>query len=106
MRFRTLFFLLCCLLARDLSYSQKLNFKIYSVNDGLASNSILRIYQDHNGFMWLLSWDGISKYDGYQFKNFTEQQGLSSNMANDIYETGKQFWLAENNGTVDILEND
>jgi signal transduction histidine kinase/ligand-binding sensor domain-containing protein len=56
--------------------------------------------------MWFLSWDGISKYDGYQFKNFTEQQGLSSNMANDIYENGNQFWLAENNGTVDILEND
>ncbi len=106
MSFRALFFSACVILFSNFSFAQKLNFKIYSVNDGLVSNSIIRIHQDNNGFLWMLSWEGISKYDGYQFINFTEQQGLSSNMVNDVYESGKQLFVAENNGTVDILESD
>lgn len=40
------------------------------IEQGLSNNSIRCIYQDHNGFMWFGTYDGLNRYDGYQFKVF------------------------------------
>ncbi len=40
-------------------------------------NSITRnIIQDSKGFFWLATWDGIIRYDGTSFTNFTNKEGL------------------------------
>lgn len=62
-------------------------FKNYTVNDGLVSNTIRRIFQDSKGFLWIATWEGLSKYDGHKFNNYTMANGLSHYMVNDIYET-------------------
>ncbi|MBL0155372.1 MAG: hypothetical protein IPP93_18640 [Chitinophagaceae bacterium] len=87
--------------------AQHLIFKTYTVEDGLVSNPIRRIYQDGKGFMWIGTWEGLSKYDGNKFTNFNTANGLSHNMVNDIYESADgKLYLAENNGTVDVLQED
>lgn len=97
----------CFLLIGFPATAQPLILKKYTVEDGLVSNPVRRIYQDKNGFMWIATLEGLSKYDGAKFTNYTTANGLSHNMVNDIYESpdGKLF-LAENNGTVDILQHD
>lgn len=87
--------------------SQQLIFKNYTVEDGLVSNPVRRIYQDARGFLWIGTWEGLSKYDGHKFTNYTTANGLSHNMINDIYESedGKLL-VAENDGTVDVLQRD
>ena len=94
-------------LCHSLLDAQQLIFKTYTVEDGLVSNPIRRIYQDNKGFIWIATWEGLSKYDGNKFTNYTIANGLSHNMVNDIYESpdGK-LYVAENNGTVDILKQD
>jgi ligand-binding sensor domain-containing protein len=82
-------------------------FKTYTVEDGLVSNPIRRIYQDGKGFMWIATWEGLSKYDGHRFTNYTTVNGLSHNMVNDMYESADgKLYVAENNGAVDILQRD
>ncbi|MDB5201339.1 MAG: hypothetical protein JWQ27_748 [Ferruginibacter sp.] len=87
--------------------AQRFLFKTYSVEDGLVSNPVRRIYQDSKGFMWIATQEGLSKYDGNKFSNYNTTNGLSHNMVNDVYESADgKLWVAENNGTVDILYRD
>ena len=87
--------------------AQQLIFKTYTVEDGLVSNPVRRIFQDSRGFIWIGTWEGLSKYDGHKFTNYTSANGLSHNLVNDIYESADgKLYVAENNGAVDILQQD
>jgi len=87
--------------------AQQRIFKTYTIEDGLVSNPVRRIYQDSRGFIWIATWEGLSKYDGNKFTNYTIANGLSHNMVNDIYESDDgKLYIAENDGSTDILYND
>ncbi len=90
-----------------LSTAQQHIFKTYTVEDGLVSNHVRRIYQDKKGFLWIATIEGLSKYDGHKFINYTTVNGLSHNNLNDVYESADgKLYLAENDGTVDIIQHD
>ena len=52
--------------------AQQLQAKLshYSTEDGLASNAIQQIVQDDYGYIWLATWNGLSRFDGYDFFNY------------------------------------
>src|SRR5215831_16409924 len=85
--------------------AQHFIFKTYTVEDGLVSNPVRRIYQDSKGFIWIATWEGLSKYDGDKFTNYTIVNGLSHNLVNDVCESADgKLYVAENNGIVDLLD--
>jgi ligand-binding sensor domain-containing protein/two-component sensor histidine kinase len=87
--------------------SQNIDFKTYTVNDGLVANPVRKVIQDSKGFMWIATWEGLSKYDGNKFTNYTTANGLSFDMINDMHENASgRIYLAENNGSLDIIEHD
>jgi signal transduction histidine kinase/DNA-binding response OmpR family regulator/ligand-binding sensor domain-containing protein len=56
----------------------------------------MSIVQDRNGFLWFASWDGLNKFDGYNFKIYKANTdiGLSHNRINYINEDRYGFlWL-------------
>ena len=42
----------------------------YSTDDGLCSNAVSDIKQDGYGFIWIATWNGLSRFDGYNFYNY------------------------------------
>jgi ligand-binding sensor domain-containing protein len=44
-----------------------LRFELISVAYGLPENSVRRILQDYQGFLWFATQNGLVKYDGYKF---------------------------------------
>lgn len=50
------------------------------IDQGLSNNSVTCIYQDHKGFMWFGTYDGLNRYDGYEFKVFMKQPGDSTSL--------------------------
>jgi len=40
------------------------------VENGLSNNVVNSLYLDHYGFMWMGTYDGLNRYDGYHFKVF------------------------------------
>jgi signal transduction histidine kinase/ligand-binding sensor domain-containing protein/DNA-binding response OmpR family regulator len=73
------------------------------IDQGLSNNSVRCIYQDHNGFMWFGTYDGLNRYDGYQFKifrnNFKNSQSLINNWVNAISEDAKgNLWIGTRQG--------
>lgn len=55
----------------------------YSSDDGLPHNSICDIHQDRQGYLWLCTWYGLSRFDGNGFVNYTMQPGDYSNLSHN-----------------------
>lgn len=50
--------------------AQQLSFEKITTKNGLSSNNVLGITKDPQGYLWLATNLGISRYDGYQFQPF------------------------------------
>ncbi|BAV04032.1 two-component hybrid sensor and regulator [Filimonas lacunae] len=44
--------------------------KYLGIEQGLSNNAVTSIYQDHRGFMWFGTYDGLNRFDGYNFTIF------------------------------------
>lgn len=56
------------------------------IEHGLSNNSVICVYQDHKGFMWFGTYDGLNRYDGYNFTVFRNRIGDSTSLnCNEIY---------------------
>ena len=42
----------------------------YSTDDGMPSNTIAKLCCDDYGFLWMATWNGVSRFDGYTFYNY------------------------------------
>ena len=51
---------------------QQSSFRRLGVNEGLSQNSVREIFQDHQGFIWIGTGDGLNRYDGRQIKKYRE----------------------------------
>lgn len=79
-------FLLTLLFLLLSSYSAaqlKCTFRHYSSEDGLSQNTVMNMLQDHNGVIWLATWDGINKFDGYNFKTYKASQSNQISLTNN-----------------------
>ncbi|NQY07545.1 MAG: histidine kinase, partial [Flavobacteriaceae bacterium] len=50
--------------------------KNITTEDGLVSNTVHVIYQDNLGYIWFGTDNGVSRFDGYEFVNFSIESGL------------------------------
>lgn len=65
---------------------QELPLKFLDITNGLSNNSVITMYQDGNGFMWFGTYDGLNRYDGYNFKVYRNRIGdPSSLISNTVY---------------------
>jgi signal transduction histidine kinase/ligand-binding sensor domain-containing protein/CheY-like chemotaxis protein/AraC-like DNA-binding protein len=53
------------------------------IEQGLSNNAVRCIYQDHKGFMWFGTYDGLNRYDGYGFKVFRNKFSDSASLSNN-----------------------
>ena len=84
-----IFLLVLLLVAGRISYAQdNIVFDHITTEDGLSQSDINCIYQDHKGYMWFGTHDGLNKYDGYTFTIYKpdnrQPDSISSNLIFDI----------------------
>lgn len=60
-------------------------FETYSTLSGLTHNRISDIYTDSEGFVWICTWYGVSRFDGYAFKNFSTRPGDHSPLSHNRF---------------------
>lgn len=110
---KVLFYLfISCIFIPLNNYSQdkQITFERITIDDGLSQGSISSILQDHKGFMWFGTKDGLNRYDGYNFTIFKnspfDSTSLSSNyvecMALDKKGT---LWIGTSDGLNKYDEN-
>lgn len=57
--------------------------KYLGVESGLSNNVVNSLYLDHYGFMWMGTYDGLNRYDGYHFKVFRNGWGDEHSLINN-----------------------
>ena len=80
----------------------------YSTENGLASNAIAGIYQDDYGFIWMATWNGLSRFDGYNFYNYkTGNSSGIKNLHNRILDLAidqsQNIWMRMYDGRVFVM---
>ncbi|MBN2611047.1 MAG: response regulator, partial [Bacteroidales bacterium] len=102
--YRYIFLLVCSLCISAVSVSAYVIEKI-GLENGLSNNNVVGFAQDHDGFIWICTKDGLNRFDGNTFKVFrhseTDNNTICSNVLNCVY-TDKSddiVWIAtEKNG--------
>ncbi|MEO5646904.1 MAG: two-component regulator propeller domain-containing protein, partial [Chitinophagaceae bacterium] len=98
-------FVITCFIPCPAQFSSPSNFKFktYTTQDGLADNTILKVVKDKRGFLWIATHNGISRFDGLHFKNYThiptDTTSLKSIWATDlIVDVNKTLWASTEGG--------
>lgn len=66
------------------AFSQPLcRIQRYDENDGLPQWHITQMTQDRQGLIWLATWNGLCRFDGYQFRGFKAHVGDGNDIATD-----------------------
>ncbi|MEP7237453.1 MAG: histidine kinase [Ferruginibacter sp.] len=76
------------LLLPALLFAQTFRFTEYTTHNGLPIDNVYAAAQDTNGFIWFATDFGISKYDGYRFKNYDRRNGMIGKTVTDIVYAG------------------
>ena len=74
---------------------ENFNFHVLDVRSGISDNYIQDILHDKYGFMWFATRNGLSRYDGYHYKQYTiTQLGSYDNNFERIFEDGSgTIWI-------------
>lgn len=54
------------------------------IEQGLSNNTVRSIFQDHHGFMWLGTFDGLNRYDGYDCKVYRNTVHDTNSLVHNI----------------------
>ena len=89
-------------------------FRHYDMSMGLSQNTVFAIAQDHTGFMWFGTKNGLNRFDSYSFRTYYEgkdEHSLKSDYINALCEgPDDRLWVGTNKGlfiynpTIDAFE--
>ena len=70
-----LLLVICGLAATGRTVGQKVHIQHFGESDGFSATLVQHAIQDSMGYIWLATWDGLRRYDGYQFQTFKARPG-------------------------------
>ena len=81
----------------------------YSTDDGLCSNAVSNIIQDDYGYIWIGSWNGLSRFDGFNFFNYktggsSKVPLLHNRIIDMVSDQWQNIWMRMYDGRVFMLE--
>ena len=83
------FLIVMLLTTNSLAQNKPVKFNRITSSNGLSQNKAIGLVQDHDGFIWIGTEDGLNKYNGYNFEIFKRIPGdslsLNDNWVNSIY---------------------
>jgi diguanylate cyclase (GGDEF)-like protein/PAS domain S-box-containing protein len=87
------------------SYSYAANnvFVKYSKSEGLVQNTVTNSLEDTHGYMWFSTFEGLSRFDGYEFKNYRHSKSDPTSLPHNftkklLLDSQGNLWVATKNG--------
>ena len=88
-------------------WSQEKPMISYTEDDGLANNDVRDVNKDLQGYLWIATGNGLSKFDGDKFVNFHTSDGLPGNMVWAVaHDEKNRKYVACYRSGLAIMEND
>ena len=86
-------------------HGRPMSFRHLTVAHGLSQNTIMDMWQDHVGYVWFATENGLDRFDGYGFTRYQRGSVQQGELANDyIWQIGEDqrgnLWLATDGGGV------
>src|SRR5438045_2454074 len=96
-------FIACILFISSDCQNSAFPFEILTSKDGIADNTVNAITQDAQGFIWIGSEEGLTRYDGYSFVTYRHTEDNKESISdNEIYafciDKEGSLWIGTGNG--------
>ncbi len=103
---RNLTVFLILIFAIDCALAQTFPFRTYSIEDGLSESVVYDIIQDQEGYIWLATGFGLNKFDGLEFQQFFEDNGLLNSQTGTVFEASDgRIWVGTIQGAQYLVED-
>ena len=81
----------------------------YSTDNGMPSNSVSDIKQDAYGYLWISTWNGLARFDGYNFCNYETGSSshipmLHNRIIDMTIDKRQNIWLRMYDGRIFVLD--
>lgn len=76
----------------------------YNTTQGLGHSIVYRIFEDKKGFLWLSTDNGLTRYDGKEFKNFGTKEGLRSTFIFGVDENDTALVIATFGAGLQLMQ--
>ena len=101
---RITFFYAVTLLSTSTLLAQTYFFDYYSVQEGLPSK-VYDIIQDNEGYLWVASEGGVSRFDGVNIQNYTAENGLAeSGIKTMLKDKNGNIWMGHKSGGISFYD--
>lgn len=79
----------------------------YTIANGLPSNTVYNSFRDSKGYIWFCTDQGVSRFDGKNFKSYTTADGIPDNSVVNFFEDrAGRLWLYCVNGASCFIYNE
>ncbi len=78
-------------------------FRTISPRGGFTNRGVEEIIQDHLGFIWIATPDGLYRYDGYEYRNYVHSDMDSTSISHDeirdlLIDMENRLWVSTEEG--------
>lgn len=85
------------------------NVRHLSVNDGLPQSFVSCLLEDNQGFVWIGTRNGLTRFDGHEFKTLQHIPGDKSSLASNIISklqkgSNNTLWVLYETNEVDLID--
>lgn len=103
-RYILLFIWLCA--SNSLAAQQpQLSLRHYTTDHGLPSPEVYEALQDSRGYLWFATDNGLSRFNGYEFRNYSAVDGLTDPVVFHLQEDHVgRIWIGTMSGQVFYYE--
>ncbi|MDP3831367.1 MAG: two-component regulator propeller domain-containing protein, partial [Ignavibacteriaceae bacterium] len=84
LKYSVLLLIFIILSSTAIAQKKPVKFNRLTSSNGLSQNRVSSIVQDHDGFIWIGTEDGVNKYDGYNFEIFKRNPGDSLSLNDNM----------------------
>lgn len=102
---------LCCLCSKGTAQVAQTRFQHFPPDNVLSHSSITAMLQDYRGFLWVGTWSGLMRYDGYNVIQYKQEpgnvNGLETNKINCMFQDSKnRLWIGTQNSGLYLYDRE
>ncbi|MCX6332823.1 MAG: SpoIIE family protein phosphatase [Bacteroidia bacterium] len=99
--------LLCLLWFSFLANGQSYSYRNYKVEKGITDEFVYTVVQDNNGYLWIGTGTGLSKFDGFDFYRITfPDSSIDRYVTTSLKDKNGNLWFGCNDGSIYFTRGD